>query len=136
MDTADLTAAVQTLTESVGELSKRADTQQQVIDELKHQRRDIRATRIVLGVAMLGIVLEMGLTVGGILLYRQVDVTQHQIQQVQERTSAEILCPLYLVFATSIKVNPPNPNLTPEQTKFRQDAADTILSGLEKLGCA
>lgn len=136
MDTADLTAAVESLTGSVGELAARSKTQQLVIDELKRQRKDLHSTKIVLAAAIAGIVLDLGLTIGGVLLYRQVDTNQHQIQQVQERTSAEILCPLFIVFATSIKVNPPSPNLTPEQAKVRQDAADTILSGLSKLGCA
>ncbi len=143
MDQTQLVSAVEELTAAVSVLSERADTQQHVIDELEEQRKSLEtqqkglhSTRMVLSAAVFGIVLDLGLTVGGALLYQQVDTNQREIRQVQQRTSTEILCPLYEVFATSIKVNPPNPNLTPEQAKARRDAADTILSGLDKLGCA
>lgn len=135
MDTADLTAAVESLTESVEELAARSQTQQKVIDAIETQRKGLHSTRIVLAIAVAVLVLVLGLTSGGVILYRQVTANQREIQQVQERTSTELLCPLYLVFATSIKVNPPSANLTPEQVKLRQDAADTILAGLQKMGC-
>lgn len=131
-----LTAAVEDLVESVKSLTERSDTQQKVIDELKEQRQSLHNTRMVVFAAIIGVVLDLGLTVGGVLLYRQVDANQHQIQAVQARTSTEILCPLYQVFALSIKVNPPPPNYSQVQLELRQHAADTILSGLDKLGCA
>lgn len=145
-----LTAAVETLTESVKELSTQVDLQHAVIKELKthqqeitKQQRGLHSTRIVVAAASIVVLLNFVLTIGGVGLYQRVVANQHQIQanqneiqQVQQRTSSEILCPLYLVFATGIKMNPPSPNLTPDQAKARQDLANTILSGLDKLGCA
>ena len=142
MDQTELVSAVEALTEAVGELSDRLDVQQGVLGQQKRmiadiekQRSGLHSTRIVLSAAVFGIILDLGLTVGFGLLYRQVDANTREVQKVQARTSSEILCPLYEVFATSIKVNPPNPNLSPEQARARHEAADTILAGLDKLGC-
>lgn len=132
----NLTRAVETLNESVAELTKRFALMEQVVEDQKEQRRGLHSTRIYLGVGAVAIVLCLGLSVGFGFLFYQVEHNQREIQAVQQRTSSEILCPLYEVFATSIKVNPTNPNLTPDQAKLRQDAADTILAGLSKLGCA
>lgn len=156
MDQTQLRRSVEALTAEVATLSERADTQQHVIDELEAQRQSLQkqaeglrkqqeglhSTRVWLFAAISAIAFVLAVTVGGVFLYRQADANQqqlqdnqHQLELVQQRTSTEILCPLYEVFATSIKVNPPNPNLTPEQAKARREAADTILSGLDKLGC-
>lgn len=131
-----LTAAVQELIDSVQELSKRVDVMQGVTDRLDNQDRAQHSTRMIVAALAVGLVLLMSMGTALGFLYWQVEQSQREIRAVQARTSAEILCPLYTVFATSIKVNPVNPNLTPEQTQFRQQAADTILAGLSKLGCA
>lgn len=144
-----LTAAVNDLIVSVASLTNRLDVYQEVLEridqqsqDIEQQRQGLHLTRVILSVAIVAIVLSLGLSVGGVYLYRQVETNQRQsetnqqqIAAVQQRTSTEILCPLYTVFATSIKINPPNPNLTPEQANARQAAADTILAGLNKLGC-
>lgn len=132
----ELIDAVATLTNSLGALSGRLDTQQDVIDRIDQQRKGLHSTRIVLGCAVIGLMLDLALTVGFGFLFRQVDANTHRVQDVQARTSSEILCPLYQVFALSIKVNPPPPNYTPEQLELRQHAADAIIAGLDKLGCA
>jgi cytochrome c-type biogenesis protein CcmH/NrfG len=136
MDQSRLVGAVEELTAEVSALSERATTTQRIVAQLEAQRKGMHTTRLILSGAIVLLVVVLGVTVGGVLLYRQMDANQREIRQVQQRTSAEILCPLYEVFATSIKANPPNPNLTPAQAKVRQDAADTILAGLDKLGCA
>jgi hypothetical protein len=129
MDLAELVAAVDSLRQAVTELSERAETQQKILDRLDKVSTDTRLNRIGLKVATVSIGFNLALTAALGWLFMKV-------QDVQERTSSEILCPLYEVFATSIKVNPPNPNLTREQAEARQHAADTILAGLDKLGCA
>lgn len=129
MDQRELIAAVEALTTSVGQLSQRLDTQQGVIDELDRQRKGLHSTRIVMALMLVLIV-----CVG--FLYYKVDANTQEVRAVQNRTSSEILCPLYEVLATSIKMNPPSPNLTAEQATLRQDAGGAILAGLGKLGCA
>lgn len=131
-----LTAAVKALNVTVSELSRRLDVQEEIAQQLDENRSGLHTVRVVL--VVLGVVLAMNLgLVGGFgLLYHQVDSNQREIRAVQERTSVEILCPLYQVFALSIKVNPPPPNYNAEQLELRQHAADTILAGLDKLGCA
>ncbi len=107
--------------------------QQGVVNAIKKQGRDIRSTRITVWSAAVVVTVFLA---GFGFLYHQVDRNQDQLQAVQARTSTEILCPLYQVLAVSIKVNPPSPNLNPEQVEARRRAADTILGGLDKLGCA
>lgn len=135
MDQPQLVEAVEKLTAAVGELSDRADTQQEMLNEIKAQRKGLRSTRIVVAFTVFGVSIDLVLTVLFGLLYQQVNANSHQVQAVQERTSSEILCPLYQVFALSIKTNPAPPGLTPTQAQLRQDAGDTILAGLDKLGC-
>jgi hypothetical protein len=136
MDLAELVAAVNNLNDTVVELSERANTQQKVLSRIEKVSNDTRSNRIglIVATAAIGVCLVLLGLVGW--LFVKLNETTHELQQVQERTSSEILCPLYEVFATSIKVNPPNPNLSPEQASARQRAADTILAGLDKLGCA
>lgn len=131
-----LTAAVEALNATVSELSKRLDVQEEIAKQLDENRSGLHTVRMVVGVLGILLVMNLGLVTGFGLLYHQVDRNQHELQAVQQRTSAEILCPLYQVFALSIKTNPPPPNYNAEQLELRQHAADTILAGLAKLGCA
>ena len=117
------------------ELSGRVNTQQEIVDALKKQGREIHHTRVFLSLAGLGILLDLALTIGFGFLYHQVDVNQNQLREVQARTSTEILCPLYEFFALSLKVNPPPPAATDEQIQLRKTAGDTISRGLTTLGC-
>lgn len=131
----NLTRAVVTLNESVAVLTERFVLLEKVVEDLNEQRRGLHSTRIYLAALAAVLALCLALVGGFGFLFYRLEQAQGEIKAVQQRTSSEILCPLYTVFATSIKVNPPNPNLTPEQAKTRQEAADTILSGLDKLGC-
>lgn len=128
-------ASVETLTAAVTELSGRVNTQQEIVDALKKQGRDIHYTRIYLVMAGFGILLDLALTIGFGFLYHQVDVNQNQLREVQARTSTEILCPLYEFFALSLKVNPPPPSANDEQIQLRKSAGETIARGLTTLGC-
>lgn len=130
-----LTAEVSALTIAVRELSGRVDTQQQLIDAIKKQAREIHATRMFLGATAFSVCIAIALAVGFGFLSHQVETQQHQLQQVQARTSTEILCPLYEFFALSLRVNAPPPTATDEQIQLRKTAADTIARGLTTLGC-
>ncbi|MFI7191490.1 hypothetical protein ACIBQ0_17285 [Nocardia nova] len=111
------------------------NTQQEIVDALKKQGRDIHSTRIFPALAGFGIVLDLALTIGFGFLYHQVDANQNELREVQARTSTEILCPLYEFFALSLKVNPPPPTANEEQIQLRKSAGDTIAKGLTTLGC-
>lgn len=135
MDLAELVTAVNSLHRAVTELSERADTQQKILDRIEKVSIDTRHNRIGLKLAVAGFAFNLALTVFGGWLFVKVNANTHEVRDVQKRTSTEILCPLYQVFALSIKINPPPANYTPEQLDLRQHAADTILAGLDKLGC-
>jgi hypothetical protein len=131
----DLVAAVAALTSSAAELSTRLEVQEQLVRRIEEQRRGLHATRIALVVTIVGLILDLGLTGAFGVLYRQVSENQQNIVSVQQRTSTDILCPLYQAFALGIKSNPTPTGLTPEQQQFRQNAGATITAGLGKLGC-
>jgi hypothetical protein len=136
MDLAELVTAVDRLRQVVTELSERAETQQRVLDRLDKVSTDTRMNRVGLKVATVGVAFNLALTGFVGWLFVRVEHTTRELQDVQNRTSSEILCPLYQVFALSIKANPPSPNLSPDQAKVRENAANTILAGLEKMRCA
>ena|SRR6266542_1398584 len=128
MEPVDLYTVIGELRDSIRELAKRFEIQEEVISELRVNRRGLYA--ISLAVACIGVCL-----VGGGYLYYQVASAQKNIQTVQDRTSTEILCPLYQTLAQAIRANPSPPGLTAEQIELRQHAAVTITNGLAKLGC-
>ncbi len=128
MDVIELAKSVNRLTAEVRSLSERIDTQQTVIEALGKHTRAIRTTRIALAL-ILALIVAVG------LLYRQVDVNQNEIRQVQSRTSVEVLCPLYTWLALALRLNPAPATATPEQVQLRKAAADTITHGLTTLGC-
>ncbi|MEV6555858.1 hypothetical protein AB0M22_09090 [Nocardia sp. NPDC051756] len=134
-DQSELIAAVGNLTESVGALSTRLDTHEGLLTRIEEQRKEtdaqrkgLNTTRIAVG--FMGLVL-----IAGGFLYRQVDTNTRDVREVQQRTSTEILCPLYQFLALSLKANPPSPVASAEQVKLRETAANTITAGLDKLGC-
>jgi hypothetical protein len=129
MDQKELVDAVQTLTRSVDDLSRRFDATEKLIDRIEKQRRGLLSTRIALGAVVLLVI------AGGVLFARQ-QSTIRELRAVQDRTSTEILCPLYQFLALSLRVNPPNPTASAEQIELRTSAATAIAAGLEKLGCA
>jgi hypothetical protein len=135
-------ADVRTLAESVdglqrvaAELLNRSSAQDLVLKRIEAVANDNRKNRIGLQIGTVGIILSLAVGAFAIYLFVRLNATTHQVQQVQDRTSSEILCPLWAVFALSIKTNPPPVNYTAEQLELRQHAADAILSGMSKLGC-
>lgn len=136
METAQLIAAVNGLQEAVTDLSRRADTTQEVLVRIERLAGDTRNNRIGLRVGAVAIALNLVLATFGVYLFTRVSATAHQVQQVQDRTSSEILCPLFVVLSLSIQANPAPPTMTPEQAQVRKRAGETIARALTTLGCA
>lgn len=57
-----------------------------------------------------------------------------ELEDVQRRTSDQVLCPLYGIFIQSAK-NPPPPQYTAEQRAQRLEAIRVIEQGARTLGC-
>jgi hypothetical protein len=134
----DLAAAVNGLQQVAQELRDRSDVQDKVLARLDLLTRYGQTNRRGVMVATSAVVLS--LIVGGFAIYldTQLTATTHQLAQVQVRTSTEVLCPLYQVFALSLQVNAAPPNYTPAQIDVRRRATEAIIGpngGLVKLGC-
>lgn len=128
---------------AVQEMSKRLNTTESMQRELATQQEELKRTQervsqqkginIALG---LSIILDIVLSVAIGFGYVSIDNNADQITTVQERTSDQVLCPLYELFITSLK-NPPRPELvdTPEERKQRKEAKRTILASYAVLEC-
>lgn len=124
-----------TLTASADALAASSKAQDKVLKRIEALAIDTHRNRVALQLGTLGVVI--ALAVGGFAVVQsmRLNTLYHQVQEVQTRTSTEVLCPLYQLFALSITVNPPSPNYTPEQLKLRQQFAEAMATGLTKLGC-
>lgn len=136
METAQLIAAVNGLQEAVTDLSKRADTTQEVLERIERLAGDTRRNRVGIQVGTIAIVLSLVVGSFAVYLFTRVNTYAHQVQQVQDRTSSEILCPLFIILNLSIQVNPAPSTMTPEQAEVRKRAGTTIATALKTLGCA
>lgn len=126
----DLLTSVDSLDKAVGGLATRVDTHQLAISNT------VRRLKWVVSCTVAGLLLLLGLVGFGVDLYLQQRATSDELRVVQQKTSSEILCPLYRTLIDSISANPAPPSLTPEQVKFRQGAIRTIRDGYRQLGCA
>jgi len=125
----DLIESSRAVVDAVGTLGDRVDSHQTQISG------NVQRLRRTLAVTICGLLLDMSLTVFGTYLFVEQRVISDNLQSIQARTSTEILCPLYEVFAESIKAMPTLPGLTPDEVQIRKDAANTISTGLTTLGC-
>lgn len=138
-----LEATSQKLIGAVQEVSKRLNTTEKMQRDLATQQEDLaqaqdklsqqRGINIALGLSLIFDVLLSVLIGFG---YLRIDTNAAEIGQVQERTSDQVLCPLYALFITSLK-NPPRPELvdTPEERRQRAEAKKTILNSYVVLEC-
>ena len=152
----DLTIAVTGLREVAAELRDRSDLQDQVLARIeklatdtaalandaaalatqtKHLAEYGRKNRLGLQIGSIGIVLSLLAGSSSIYLFTKLNETTHQLSLVQSRTSTEVLCPLYQLFALSLTTNPTPPNYTTEQLELREQYKRAINDGLVKLGC-
>jgi hypothetical protein len=134
----ELVAAVNGLQQVAQELRDRSDVQDKVLARLDKLTRYGQTNRK--GVVVATAAVALSLIVGGFAVYldTRLTATTHQLQQVQARTSVEVLCPLYQVFALSLQVNAAPSNYTPAQIDVRRRATEAIVGpngGLAKLGC-
>lgn len=137
-----LNAMAETLTASADALAASSKAQDKVLKRIEALAKDQEAltaygrrNRVSIQVGVIG--LAMSLAAGGFainLAFRLSDTT-NQLQTVQTRTSTEVLCPLFQLFALSLTTNPVPPNYTPEQLGLRRRYETSINDGLSKLGC-
>lgn len=121
-----LVKAVNRLETSINHLARRSDVQEE----------SLKRNRMVLRIALVGLALDLALTVVCAALFAKADTNSEQIQSVQDRTSSEVLCPLYQVFLDSMRINTPPANQTPEQAEFRAESMRTIQHGYDILKCS
>lgn len=120
-----LTRSVQTLSTSVAQL---AESQARI-------KKVMRWT-------LIGLALDLVFTVvAGVLFNSQrltndrVAETNQRIEQVQNRTSNEVLCPLYRLFIAFEPRAVDNPAFSPEEREQRRAAYVVIHQGYDTLGC-
>ncbi|KPI09948.1 hypothetical protein OV450_3439 [Actinobacteria bacterium OV450] len=90
--------------------------------------------RRLIYLTMVGISLDVLLTIGLIVIGQNVSANAREIANVQERTSTDVLCPLYAQFLTASKAPPP-PYYTPQQVADRAKGFKVIEEGYRILNC-
>lgn len=97
------------------------------------KRRGLVNRRMIRWLAVMGGVLSIAI---GVLIATVIATTRQaqDIEQIQERTTNEVLCPLYDLFEQAGK-RPPPPGLTPEQERQRQMDFAKIAMQSKALGC-
>lgn len=122
---AQLTGAVTDLTTAIDHLARRQ----------AHLRRVVLWT-------IAGLVVDVVLTVLVTVLYGQQQQASHRIadntsrvQQVQDRTSNDVLCPLYKLFLDQEPIAVNNPALTPDQRNSLKAQFGVIHRGYDTLDC-
>lgn len=125
----ELITVFETVSESAEELTRRVDEYQTLTVKTMNSYRNILSA-----VASVVFLLLCLTALGGYLVKVQNDNTQH-INELQSRTSSEVLCPLYGLLINSITANPEPTNLSQQQREFRQQAAQTFKKGYKDLGC-
>lgn len=117
--------AVQRLSDSVRQLAASQDR--------------IRKVQIA---TVLGLILDLSLTLVAALLFNnqravsdRLTDANRRIEQVQSRTSNEVLCPLYKTFIAFESRAKDSPLFTPEERAQRIRAYEVIHQGYDALGC-
>lgn len=131
MSNGSLEARADELTKSVKSLAAAADAL------AARERR----TRKIVVLTIAGLVLDVLLSIILGFLIRdsqqaddQINANARSIERIQDRTSNEVLCPLYTLFAAAL-VKPPPPDSTPEQIQQYNQFRDVINHGLDTLDC-
>lgn len=128
MALSELISAIRDLEQSVEELAKKTDYQQRIINQtVIRSRRILKAVVIALIAIVIVIFCGIALLAMGV---RRDD----RIDTIQDRTSNEVLCPLYEVFIKSLDAPPP-PDQTPQEAENRADADKVIRNGYVTLQC-
>jgi hypothetical protein len=103
--------------------------------KLKTMEQRQRRQRAVLIGLISSFALDLAVTTALIFTGAEVRSNSREIDQVQQATRKDVLCPLYGIFLSAEK-NPPPPNETPAQAQRRVQAFKVIHEGYAILGCA
>lgn len=126
----ELVAVFRNMDESSIELTRRVDEYQSITV------KTMASYKTMLSIVVGGMLLIFCLLGLGAYITKVQDENTKRINELQERTSTKVLCPLYGLLINSIDSNPEPSNLSPEQIKFRQNAAQTFKKGYQELRCA
>jgi len=128
---------------AVQDMSLRLNTTEKVQKELDAQQRALKkqqeATRRQWGINWLlglSILLDVALSVAVGFGYFRIHSNANEIADIQQVTSNEVLCPLYVVFLASVNHPRPEQVDTPEEKAAFEAAAKIIRDGYATLGCA
>lgn len=135
MEFGELVGAIDSLQESVSELATKSHTQQTIIDELGKNRRDNKHNRMMISAVGIGLLLDLTLTAICGLLFHKANANTELLREVQQRTSNQVLCPLYKAFIDSVKVIPEAATDTAAQQAFRTQSIQVIENGYLTLHC-
>lgn len=121
-----LNKSTQELTKTVGLLADRVDTAEKRTEAIPLIQKITFA--LAVGALSLGAVLGWAVV--------KIDNNADHIEDLQTRTSSEVLCPLYGLFVQSVENPRPEQVDTPEERKRFEEAKTIILNGYAQLGCA
>lgn len=102
----------------------------------KAAKKTDRRHRRLLVLSLAGLVLDLILSAALIVSNDDLRDTQKQVQFNSNRTSNEVLCPLYGLFLQAVEHPRPDQIDTPEKRKLFEAAAKTIKHSYEVLDCA
>lgn len=130
------------LIDAVTDMSKRLNTTERISRQLQRQQEELareqaattRQGRINAWLA-LSIALDIALSLIIGLGFFRIDSNADRIDHIQDRTSNEVLCPLYGIFLASIENPRPEQVDTPEERARFEAAAKTIRDGYSALEC-
>jgi len=134
--------AIESLRGAVQELATKSDAQQAVIERVENVALDTNHNRKVLRIALFGLiftivgfVFDSTLTGFGVHLFRRVNSNTNTVQEIQDRTSNQVLCPLYKLLTVAIAEQPLPAEETPAQTALRLSSVRVVQSGSLALRC-
>lgn len=136
MEPQDLLDAVNSLQDSVEELSSRSNTRDEIVERVLLESRRTTLNRFFILMTLAGFILDIVITVFLYDTVKNVDSNAKSVADLEHRTSNQVLCPLYKAISGSFSLNPVPAGASPELIAFRQAAQKTIQDGYIALGCS
>lgn len=138
---AALQASSERLAEMVTEVSSRLNTTQEMQKRLDEQQRELKVMKVgaqrqrkISFWLIVSVVLDVVLSVAVGLGYLRIDSNSERIGNIQDRTSSEVLCPLYALLVAEIDSIDLN-ELPPEERKQTEKEIEVIVQGYNALNC-
>lgn len=94
--------------------------------------KQVKGFKVLLVWTSIGLLLDLTLSVLFVLLFHKSDTNSNRIDEVQQKTSTEVLCPLYDLFLDTWAPNSPAAKEDPAKYS---DAFDKIEHGARVLNC-